>query len=245
MPHYSSEQQSLPMHLAPPDLDLAELELMVKPLQELLPPTVNSTNCGPQYSQSRLFQPEEYLELARNAVPSKDNAPTTYTFVNVQTSTGRRNWAAETQIRSHAMKRVQQQRRKSKRSLQTVSGNSSAMMKLSCPCWHQDPGTCMCPCMESASTVDRGTLETWAPLNMTKDRNATLLTSSSDRLSRTGYCHCDRVKFTHPAGANIVAMPLLGSIFRSSFLSLFNKPGLQITPRMESLLHYRKSRELN
>jgi hypothetical protein len=236
MPHYSSEQQLLPMALS--GLDLAELGRRVELLQESLPLLTHPANSDLQYSKTTLFRQEECSKSESRHIQNKDTAPTAYTFVNVQTSTGRRDWAAETQIRSHAMKRVHQQRRKFKHLPQTVSGNSSSAIKLSCPHWRQDPKTCMCsPCMGSASTVNQGT---WGGLNVTENRSAPSFASSIDRLSKADYCHYGQLKLAPQTDPHVVAIPAPNSFFQSSFLSVLNKPEFEITPRMESMLHYRK-----
>ena len=240
MPHYSSEQQSRRTSIAPSSFDITGLEQRVELLEGSHPLLANSTSDDPQCPQAKLFPPEEYPEPERIPFPNKDAAPTTYTFVNVQTSTGRRNWEAETKIRSHSMKRVQQQRREAKRLLQTESGDSTSGARISHPCLRQDRETRICPCMGSASTLSLGTHETLASPNMTKDNNVPSLASCTDGGSKSDYCHCGRMKLVHHAGPNAVTIGAPSSFPQSSFLSLFNKSNLRITSQMESLLYYSK-----
>lgn len=240
MPHYSSERQSIRSCLAPSGLDITGLEQGVELLEESLPLRANSTNNDLQDSQPKLFPPERYPESDKGPFPNKDAAPTAYTFVHVQTSTGRRDWAAESKIRSHSMKRVQQQRRESKRLLQTVSGHYPSATKISRSTWCQGRKACICPCIESTSMLSLETHGAWTSPKMTKENSTPSLASCSDGWSKDDYCHCGRMKFVHRASPNDAAMGAPSSFPQSSFLNLFNKSKLRITPQMGSLLYYRK-----
>jgi len=223
--------------LPPSHLNLAELG-QDTPQPLLTGPVISHR----QHARSTPLQPERSLEIETCQIPNTDPAPQGYTFVNIQTSTGRRDRAAESQIRSHAMKRIQQQRRRFKQSLQIAPGSSSSATKLSCPCWRQDPSTQNCPCMGPLSTESRGRFEARARLNVAQARNAPSLVPSSAHLSESDYCHCGRVKFKPHVESYSVSIPvsLFSSLSLLSFLSFLNKKDRALGPRMESLLSYRK-----
>lgn len=240
MPHYNNEQQSILTRLSPSRFDLAELGQGADVPQESHTLLTSPVNSDLQYPRSTPLQSEQCSELETRPTPSKDLAPKAYTFVNVQTSTGRRDRAAESQIRSHAMKRVQQKRRQSKQLLPTASGISSSLTKVSCPCWRQDPRTHMCPCMGSPSTGSQGTVDVETRLNIAQPKNAPSLVPSGDTLSESDYCHCGQVKFMPHVNSNAVLIRVPTWSLLSSFLSFLNKADRNLSPHMESMLNYRK-----
>lgn len=240
-PQYGKNQHSIGILTPPLDPPIpTTLERMSGRFQEELTLFPEPTACVLGYPQSKPLESEQHPELGKLSMPDRDPAPNsqmTYTFVNIQTSTGKRDWAAETQIRSHAMKRVQRQRQKHKR-LQTISSSSSRTTEMLSSCRAQDLNTCgrhdiRYRSMGSTATHS-WTRKTGARLNLP------LPEPCSDSQTRVD-CrqHCEVLPFQRngPTGVPIAA-PI--SFIQSRFLSLFQKPKFQMNPRMESLLGYRE-----
>ncbi|KAK5055420.1 hypothetical protein LTR84_013170 [Exophiala bonariae] len=172
-----------------------------------------------------------YASHSRSGNPSgasKDLAPTSqaFTFVNVRTSTGKRDWAAESQIRSHAMKRVQRQRQNAKRLVKSGSTSGPQAGEVS-PITGQSARACKCGDIGCSNTE-------YTPRN-----SWTLETESSHNMPLSTSCNRPRSEVVAMHGAEAAHAPIFApKALGSPFLSLFQKPKLQMNPRMESLVCY-------
>lgn len=237
IPHYNNCREAMRMSYAQSDIDLPELEQRIELLQNSLPTLAKSIHYEPPCPQTRALQLETYEE------PQKDIPTRAFTFVNVKTSTGRRDWAAETQIRSHAMKQIQQQRRKAKLSLRVVARNSGPTIGILPPRSRQDPETCVCHHLKTISTANLMQHETRQSLNITKDKNALPLAPSSVGWSKTKCSRCGTMNFLHRTELNSVSIPAANWYRQSSninFLDSLNKANIPISPRIGKLLYYGK-----
>lgn len=240
-PQYGKIQHSIGILTPPLDPHIPEyLDRMSGRFQEPIWLFPEPTASVLAYPQTKLFESEEHPRLGNSSMPNRDPAPKSqmaYTFVNIQTSTGKRDWAAETQIRSHAMKRVQRQRQKHKR-LQTISSSSSRTTRMLSSCrgqdsnsWEHHGTTCRCT---GFTATHSWACETGARLNMP------LMEPCSDNQTRFDCRQYREVGTSHRSDPTDVPIAAPITFIQSRFLSLFQKPKFQMNPRMESLLGYRE-----
>lgn len=231
---FRNDERHTPIELLTPSLDVGSTILNGRDdgVQEYLPPLSNSTSRAPDYqSSSTPGNPS----IATNNPGPKSQA---FTFVNVRTSTGKRDWAAESQIRSHAMKRVQRQRQKAKRLMQIgpISHLQTGTASLS-PSRGQGPSTCGCRDVGCPNT--ELTCRNLCTRETGFSPNVPLSESSDDRQTTRVDCRPRSDVFAlHRADPIHVPTPAPNSLLQMPFLSLFQKPKLLMNPRMESLLCY-------